>query len=372
MLKRIYANNYKCLVNFELSLDNLNLFLGNNGSGKSVVFQLLRAIQRFVAGEARIPELFEAGSRTRWLGVGSQTFELEVNSDLGKYKYELEVEHAQHARRVHVNHEHLWFEDKPLLQVKQGDVHLFSDVHAKISEYSFDRTLSALSAIPERKDNAMLTWFKEYFRRLIIIQILPPVMVDESPEENEQPSLHFENFVSWYRHVSQDQGMAIELVKQLREVVTGFDHFRFEAAGEKHRTLMAYFRKEHLNEPEAYRFSELSDGQRMLIALYSLLHYARSSMPKHDLTVCLDEAENFLALPEIQPWLAELYESCSDGNMQALLVSHSPEFINYLLASSVGIWFERQGGLPTRVRRIAAEKDGLEMSELIARGWIGG
>ena len=41
MLKRIYINNFRCLVNFELKLDGLSLFLGANGSGKSTVFAAL-------------------------------------------------------------------------------------------------------------------------------------------------------------------------------------------------------------------------------------------------------------------------------------------------------------------------------------------
>jgi hypothetical protein len=88
-------------------------------------------------------------------------------------------------------------------------------------------------------------------------------------------------------------------------------------------------------------------------------------------TLCLDEPENFVALPEIQPWLTALYDHCEAGNMQALLISHHPELINYLLASPIGIWFDRQANRPTRTKRIAVNNgDGLPASELVARGWI--
>ena len=42
MLKKIYIDNFKCLVNFELAFDSINLFLGPNGAGKSAVFDVLR------------------------------------------------------------------------------------------------------------------------------------------------------------------------------------------------------------------------------------------------------------------------------------------------------------------------------------------
>jgi GTP-binding protein Era len=48
-----------------------------------------------------------------------------------------------------------------------------------------------------------------------------------------------------------------------------------------------------------------------------------------------------------------------------------PELIDYLLASPVGYWFDRQDNLAVRVKPIQAENDGgLPVSELIARGWL--
>ena len=55
MLKRIYIDNFRCLVDFELELDEVNLFVGLNGSGKSSVFDLLRKIQGFVSHGQKSP-----------------------------------------------------------------------------------------------------------------------------------------------------------------------------------------------------------------------------------------------------------------------------------------------------------------------------
>ncbi|MBE9257718.1 ATP-binding protein, partial [Dolichospermum sp. LEGE 00246] len=103
--------------------------------------------------------------------------------------------------------------------------------------------------------------------------------------------------------------------------------------------------------------------------LYTLIYCMKSE----DYTLCIDEPENFLALPEIQPWLRQLYDFCDGGKLQALLISHHPECINYLLASPIGYWFERQSNAPARVRKISneeADDSGLKISELIARGWL--
>lgn len=80
-----------------------------------------------------------------------------------------------------------------------------------------------------------------------------------------------------------------------------------------------------------------------------------------------------MALPEIQPWLMRLYDICGEGQLQALLISHHPELIDYLLASPIGYWFERQSNASVRVKRISgevADNSGLPISELMARGWL--
>ena len=56
MVTRLYVDNFRCLVNFELKLDETNVLLGANGSGKTSVLDALRRIQNLVARGARIEE----------------------------------------------------------------------------------------------------------------------------------------------------------------------------------------------------------------------------------------------------------------------------------------------------------------------------
>jgi predicted ATPase len=177
------------------------------------------------------------------------------------------------------------------------------------------------------------------------------------------------NYSSWYRYLSRDQAFVFELTNLLRGVIPDFDVFKFESVSENVYFLKVTFRSKEGGTPISYSLRELSDGQRALIALYTLL---LSSKNQHN-TICLDEPENFLALPEIQPWLIQLYDQCIESNSQAILISHHPEMIDYLLASPVGYWFERPNNLAVRVKSISADgQDGLPVSELIARGWLHG
>ncbi|HEY88452.1 MAG TPA: AAA family ATPase [Thermoflexia bacterium] len=370
MLKRIYVDNYKSLVNVEVPIQEINLFLGENGSGKSALFEVLKGLQDFVCNGKRIKEAFPTERLTRWQNSQSQTFELEITGNEGQYKYQLVVEHNPDIDKARVKHEQLLFDGNPLIELETNEVHLFRDDFSAGPTYPADGTLSAVGAIPPRKDNTRLTWFREYLKRFVIVQINPSMMHSESPRETSAPTIHFENYISWYRYISQDQGMTMQLIAALQAVLPGFEHFKFEAVGEKHRLLKVYFQSEDDAPAVAYAFDELSDGQRMLIALYSLLYAARAEQ-KYTYTLCIDEPGNFISLSEIQPWLTELYESCTEHQMQALLISHHPELINYLLASPVGYWFERESNRPTRVRRITAQSEGgLPSAELVARGWL--
>jgi len=372
MLKRIYIDNYKSLVNFEVQLNEINLFLGINGSGKSAVFEVLNALQDFVCDGVRAENCFRPEHKTRWQNSPYQSFELEIENDEGLCKYQLSTEHYEEGRKPRVKYERLFFEDRPLLRLEEGgEVHLYRDDFSEGPVYPADESLSAVGAVPERPDNTRLSWFKKRLRNFIIVQVIPPMMSEESPREASHPSCYLENFISWYRHLSQDQGMAFRLISELKEVLPGFDSFRFKPVGERHRLLKVYFRNEQEGTSTGYKFNELSDGQRMIIGLYTLLYAARSDQNR-GYSLCLDEPENFLALSEIQPWLTELYDRCSEGEMQSLLISHHPEFINYLLASPIGYWFERESNRPTRIRPITAKKDkgGLPLSEIIARGWL--
>jgi len=67
-------------------------------------------------------------------------------------------------------------------------------------------------------------------------------------------------------------------------------------------------------------FGALSDGQKMLIGLYTLLFF--STLQKQGFSLFIDEPDNFVALREIQPWLSRLVDECGDSIEQAVLISH--------------------------------------------------
>ena len=204
------------------------------------------------------------------------------------------------------------------------------------------------------------------------MKITPNSIVSESLHKSEFLEKTMGNFVSWYRYIFADnQNKLAQLTKSLQEILDGFISFRLEPISEKAVILKLIFKTEESEQNIEYTFEELSDGQKVLVILYSLFY----GLESQDYTLCIDEPENFLALPEIQPWLFQLEDLCSEGKLQALLISHHPQLIDYLLSSPIGYWFERQANSSVKVKPINSElqkcnESGLSMSELIARRWL--
>src|SRR5271169_4305702 len=113
------------------------------------------------------------------------------------------------------------------------------------------------------------------------------------------------NFASWYRHMTQERADAgSKLQDQLRQIIPGFESLDLRSAGANLRILAASFARPNSSPLELFRigFEELSDGQRVLICLYALLNF----VVEGNGCMFLDEPENYIAIPEIQPWLMEL------------------------------------------------------------------
>jgi ATPase subunit of ABC transporter with duplicated ATPase domains len=154
------------------------------------------------------------------------------------------------------------------------------------------------------------------------------------------------------------------LFSNLGKVIPGFDSLVLAGAGKQGRTRDLVVKLTGPSgAPYVVDFEDLSDGQRVLVVLYTLLVELRRGAG----LVLLDEPENYVSLHEIQPWLVALDDELGDSG-QLLLISHHPEVIDYLAAEKP-LLFVRDGTGPARVSDPGFRReDGLRASEQIARG----
>ena len=127
MLKRIFADNFRALVNFEFRPGQLSLLLGGNGSGKTSVFDVLGNLRDLIVLGRPASELF-ALTRTRWDTRDVQRFELDVQSVGGTYRYALEIQHpAEALGKPFIRSEQVTLDGAVLYRFSAGEVQLYRD-----------------------------------------------------------------------------------------------------------------------------------------------------------------------------------------------------------------------------------------------------
>jgi len=361
-----------------LQFDSINLFLGDNGAGKSTAFSALANLQTMLTTDANVNTVFGFSDYTRWQTSEEQYFELEIEDNNDYYKYELKIEKVYNPEpdrtllNSTISFERLFFNQKPLIEVDLDTVKIYSDNLEPSLSSRYNYYQSIIPLLKENDNNKKIIWFRERMKRLVLLKTHPGLIQSISSQKDSFLKASLENYVSWYRYIFENNpDKRLPLVTSLQEILEGFIDFKLDRIGEKTFLLLLLFKNKDSNQTIEYSLSELSDGEKMLIVLYSLFY----GLESQDYTLCIDEPDNFLALPEIQPWLFKLEDLCNEGKLQALLISHHPELINYLLASPIGYWFERQANSSVKVKPINSElqkcnESGLSMSELIARRWL--
>ncbi len=362
MLTRIYIDNFRCFVNFEYRPESKQLLLGANGSGKSSLFSAIRYLKRFTKGDENP---FTQSTRTRWLNRPLQVLEIEALVEHQKYEYRVEIRFAPDTRRLSVSKEQLRVAGATVFELANGQIHFFPNDSNQATTVPLETAKSALHL--SQLSNSHVRRFVEWMESVHCFRIdeYPSAMDESADREEQEPDDELENLAGWYRHLVQaypDEN--VRFITSMKDALTGFQTLRFSSDEDGTRRLRADFlgpRKERVN----YAISELSEGQRCLLALYMILHFliARGH------TVLIDEPDNFIALREIQPWLLAAEEAVEDHNGQLILISHHPELLNQW-ASNHGLRFFREDNGHVRTEKFKADPDGnLQPSEMIARGW---
>lgn len=363
MLTRIFADNFRALVNFELRPGRLNLLLGDNGSGKTSVLSVLGSLRDLIV-LGRSTDLLFATTRTIWDTRDVQRFEIDMEGFGGTYRYALEIHHPRGAHEQPIiRSESVSFDGEPLYRFSDGEVHLDYDDRSPSSAFPFRGDQSFLTNLEAGRANRLgrLAGFKELVAGLWILQPNPFKMDVVSKQDVPFLARDGSNFAAFFDYLNDERpDLRTGLEEHLREVIPGFGNFKFKRAGDAKYLFTAFGGERYKGE---LTLTELSEGQRVLAMLYAaVLGHTHSGS-----VLCFDEPDNFVSLREIQPWLQVLRDALEDHGGQALIISHHPEVMDYLALDA--IWqFERPAGsVIARPLEVNGEPD-LKLSEIIARG----
>lgn len=363
MINRIFVDNYRCFVDFEWKPGSLNLLLGDNGTGKTSLFDVLETVRDFVTNPAESRVAFPTGALAAGGDSQEQSFELGITGNGGQYSYKLVIEHAADRLKNRVKLETLTFDDIMLYRFEDNEAHLFRDDGGAGPVFPFDWNRSAIGTIPDRRDNTRLTWFRSRLERIYVFSPAPSQMEGSTAGEAVRPARNLSNYAAWLRHLNNDPACSVRLMDSLREVLDGFTGIRFVTLGDLAKELRFLF--DYTGEqPHEMPFQHLSDGQRCLAALYTSLHVLSGT----DVSLLWDEPDNYVSLREIQPFLRTLEDLAEGDGKQCLLISHHPELINRLAARH-GVQMYRDAAGAARAKPFAWEGRGVSPAELVARGW---
>lgn len=208
MIKEICIDNFHCLSGFRIEPDPVQLWLGDNGSGKTSVLKALRKIQRLLNGE-HIEDIFKKSSLTSWEQRLEQDYSIKIDIDDEIYEYELKIEYHERENTARIKKECLEWKDSTFFLFDGYDAHLYREDSktGKVIEgtsFSADWRRSIIPTIAERADNKPLLRFREEIGKWMIVQPVPPMFKQMADSETRALSQYAENFAQWYRHLLQE------------------------------------------------------------------------------------------------------------------------------------------------------------------------
>lgn len=365
MIERLYIDNYKTFQNFEWKPGSVALLLGRNGTGKTALFEILHLLRDLIGEDLPLLSVFPGSTCTRWDLRKEQRFEIDAAGPEGSFHYRLTVEHDHDRGEVRVAAETLHLDDTPLFTFNDGQIQLYKDSGERGATFSGNWRKSGLGTVVPGSANKRLTWFKQWLSGLVVLRPNPARLGGRADREDPVLAPDCANFASWYRTMWQERPDDVtQAISALTKVIDGFKGVSIRVDEQRTGWLRATFTGPTGADIKMH-FDELSDGQRVLIALYVAL-YTQSEKGR---TIGFDEPDNYVSLDEIQPFLLEALDRAQSGRgPQLFIISHHPEYMNQLAPEDGHVVFRERGG-PTRIQRFASS-EALPPSEIVARGGL--
>ncbi len=208
MITRIYVNNFRALVAFTADFDSMNILCGNNGAGKSSVFDAIK----FIASLATENCFFGTEADSNWRTIAKldftnclnnpvQEFEIDLiyNSSSFKYIINLEQQPLFVPRAIkevaYCNDKEFYRGDLDGVRFDNGRSGFPLDWH--------QAALASIQPVPERKN---IEGLKQAFVEFLVLHSEVHSMTRESKSEAQELNLNMSYCTFWFRFFSQSQG----------------------------------------------------------------------------------------------------------------------------------------------------------------------
>jgi predicted ATPase len=360
MITRLFANNYRALVAFEINFEAMSVFCGVNGAGKSSVFDAIKFIRDLATGNCFLGGQKDNRGRiisqlefTSWIDNTTQEFELDLEEGGYRFRYLIHLQQIE-THEPRIIKEAVFCNNKELYTRDLDGVH-FDKGRAGFPLDWRQAALASIQPVPERREIELL---QKAFANILVLRPNIQGIEYESTAESRILNIDLSNLTSWYRYLAHDQECTDVLRRSLKSIWTDLKSLALDDAGMSFKVLKLRFEETDL------RFDQLSDGEKMLIGLYAI--HAALSLNKIS-TVLIDEPDNFISLQELQPWLLSMSELIDESH-QIIIISHNAEIIDSNSSNGFFFWRDNHGS-PVRCGLLDIPK-GLTAREALTRGWF--
>lgn len=373
MIERLYVNNYRCLVNFELITKEMPtaLLIGANGTGKSSIRFALQTLQAIARGVNRMrdlrqrdllqPEDFSFGNAETPLRI-----EIEAVIAGRGYKYSVAFDYPRGFKELRVYDESLTAESRIVFSRTQAAVRIPGSDGRSEAEFQVDWHLAALPIIQVRSEPDDLGIFKDWLARMVILAPVPGRMSGDSADLTLEPQVESENLGEWFSGLLGSYPAAYSRIEQyLHSVMPDFGDIQQVAVGPNVKRMNLSFRLE--NATMRIPFKHLSDGEKCFLLAGVVLAANQVSGP---LFCFWDEPDNFLSLSEVGHFIMELRRAFGTGG-QLLVTSHNPEAIRKFADENTLLLYRNSHLEPTLVRRLVELRVHGDLVEALIRGDVG-
>ena len=322
MIKSIWIDNFKSLVDFELEFAKFNCLVGLNGSGKSTVLQALDFLSSLMMGN-----LEEWLKKRHWESA-------DLNSKLTKKSnidFSVVLEHPDwgeiiwsgsfNRKALNCTQETVKFASNNLLRVEDGYCskaqHWVNDVPFIRFDIIFEYQGSILSQLKENQLNELLQDLKTFVSQIESLDMLSPELLRSRTKTAEGKLGLGGEKLSAFIHESGKQGkeklrrLLADVYGQLKSVET-----RSLRSGWKQLEITEQFGDHKLKSTARH----VNDGMLRMMAILTQLE------SDNDLLL-FDEIENGIN-PELIEYLID--HLVKARHKQVLVTTHSPMILNFL------------------------------------------
>lgn len=365
-LKKIHISNYKSLKNVELELNEKNVLVGPNMSGKSNLIDGLKFLTEMCSSGLSYAFLNRGGfPEVAWKGGDYEpiSFKLIVCSDGKDYVYEISIGGSS-TGLFSIKREYLEVKTSNgsyvLIDIKDG--------HGKVFHTDGSFAFAPPSPASSALEFSLPGWegmiLKEYISRWRFYRLLPSLM----KQSNAAVAQSFltetgNNFSSWFMTLQTSHPEEFKRIKQvakdvfpeLEEILTPPTQFA-----------TTYMITKEKNLKREISIWNMSDGEIVFLAWLSLIF----SPPELGAPLyCIEEAENHLH-PKLLEILVEVLNQrmieLGPQSAQIIVTTHSPYLVDKMELEDLIVFEKREGA--TQCLRPTSKK---HLKELLEREEIG-